>query len=71
MSKDLISPRFKDSKKFKPLVPIDEGNINGPENIIYYKKILKEMKLACPFIDLEFAKCCIMTNNKNSFTSHY
>jgi hypothetical protein len=53
------------------LVPIDEGNINGPETITYYKKLLKEMKLACPFIDLDFAKCSIMANKKNSLTSHY
>ena len=30
-----------------------------------------EMKQQSPDIDIEYAKCCIMANQKNNLTAHY
>jgi hypothetical protein len=56
---------------YKPPFPIDKGFLDGNESTTGYKKLLREMKRQCSNIDMDYAKCCIQSNLKNSLTSHY
>lgn len=36
-----------------------------------HKKLLNEMHQQCSSVDIEYARCCIFANLKNTTTAHY